>query len=1170
MKIFTFDTESVKPVTIKHSSDKNLLYKGATENYNFGLRLQTYNLFEDIGDRQTNYNTAYYLSNLQSLSSIMSLKTPYTLQSDSKFTTYIKSGNYSAEFPEGMPVGIGSSSAGTAVGASTAFNTLSSRYFFTFNISTNEALYITKELSGETYYGWCSGGTDVNQRYIYFSKTIPTDLTSHGAPALSAHLFRYVLNDTKIQLYPYQVAGGNYPNSVTVPHIVIHSGNYFHALPLSSLDFYKTYLGVNETFDIKRNAITKNKGTLNNTFSYYLSSYNKDSVGLNLNTTTKTVSNNYLAFSSNYTLKYNDEWQVSIDTMPLKNQATLEEFYSNNNHYNSQPSNLNRQYEKLFTGNIQNQGYDKIYLSYNIGTKDIHFPPSKLTYFTTPSSLSPYTILNINDSKIDNLGAIAGNNPLISDKVFKRRSDFKNNNFTDDINATYLCSWLSGNTKGEKLWVDRYYNPDAKDFNTALSTISGTAFTNTVTAAGTQSTYVFDLSSSLTFEKNNDYAYYHIGEVDYANHIKSLSSFDISKDLEILTKKGSAGSFSKVKDDVEINFDGNRFGRFKTDHNGDLSMSFWLSAQDFTLPLGYKLLGNYFEEGFGIFNTDFVTPNIFLPQGNKILLLNNDLEIYDEVEVLENNEPVKIKGIARKDNFSEFYVLGENNVIYIYNSNPNLISKVVDLSGYSSLVIDDIDITKDRFYAAFNPAGKKGYFYYDSTNNSTHLKRTVSADSFGDKYKLYVGPDKNNKELNNIHFLKADSNIDTGNEIAIDSNKSTYTIRQQQPDQRSVLYNLLYKNHYLSNDKNAIKVSGGSTESFISNVIVDDDDFIITIHDGIRISKFKNNRELVEFKDLTFLDKDSKKYIDIILDFEGKNYVKYYLIVETFSDKTILHKVDKNFNLSKTRSLGSRVINNLNLTKTITSYYFLKKYNACKNTFKIVLKAKPKFTKTGGFKKTEAHIEYDITKLNAGYNHFAINVSIKQGWMDLYVNGYKYARETFSPGTFLLDNPLGTGIFIGALSTPYYLNFSSRLLQLGKYLLRDLKLKGFKMYNRVLDYYEIRSHYNYHSFDRDTVWSLPIGQRTYIDTIDQVYKFGLPEKNSNTYDVDIQNLGITDTALQQKIKDEIKKELPKVTPYYDTIRNVNLGPVETTDNDITFTPPTVGVGTSTQTCCTCN
>jgi len=1096
MKVITFNTESVKPVKLKHSADKTLVYKGEPENFNFGLHLQTYNVFEDIKDRSTNYNTAYFLSDLYSLSSIIELDTPYTLTSDSKFTTYLKNGDNYAK----------ASSSSSELTYDSNFNTLSSQYFFTLNISTNRYLYITKEINDTTYYAYCSS------ELIYLSADVPS---------VSSHLFEFVVQDNKLKLFPYKD--------------IANPSNKYQVIFSNVLELTGTTAGnvVSSVIDINRNVLTKLKGSLNNTFSYYISSFNRDNVGLNLNTTTKTVSNNYLGFTNNYTLNYSsNDWCVDFDTLPLKNQATLEEYYSPNNHYNSQPSNLNREYEKIFSGNNQNEGYDKLYLSYNIGTKDIHFPPSKLTYFTTPSSISPYTKLNINDSKIDNIGAIPGNNPLVADKVFKRRFDFKNNNFTDDVNATYLCSWLSGNTDGDRLWVDRYYNPDSINFSDAMS---GTAFYNTVTSASAQTTHVFDISSRLTFEKNNDYAYYHIGEVDYLNHINSLKKFELSQDIEILSNKGAVTTFDYAKEDIELDLNGDRFGKFKTNHKGDISLSFWLSANDYSLPLGYKILGNYFEEGFGIFNTDFVTPNIFIPVGNKLLLLNNELEIYDEIEVLEGNTPVNIKGIGRKDNFSEFYILGENNVIYIYNSNPNLVSKVTNLSSYSSIVIDDIDVTKDRFYVGLNPSGSKGYFYYDSSDNSTHIRRSVSADSFGDKNKIFVNPANNA-----ISFYKADSEIETGNEIAIDGDKNTYTIRQKSPTQRNIPYNLVYKNSFIDNTTNTIQVTGGNVESVLTNVIVDDEDYIITLHDKNRISKLKTTRELVTFKDLTFLDNNTTKYIDVILDFEGKNYVKYYLIVEKFSNKTLLHKIDKNFNLVKTKSLGSRVVNNLNLTKSITSYYFLKKYNACKNKLKVVLRAKPKFTKTGGFKKTEANIVYDISQLNSGYNHFAVNVSLKLGYMDLYVNGYKYQRRTFSPGTFLLDNPLGSGIFLGALSTPYYLTFSSRLQQPGKYFLRDLKLKGFKMYSKVLDFYEIRSHYNYHNFNRDTVWSLPIGQRTYIDTIDRVYKFNLPEKNTNTFDIDIKNLGITDTTLQQKIKDEIKKEIPKLVPYYDTLKDVNI------------------------------
>ena len=143
---------------------------------------------------------------------------------------------------------------------------------------------------------------------------------------------------------------------------------------------------------------------------------------------------------------------------------------------------------------------------------------------------------------------------------------------------------------------------------------------------------------------------------------------------------------SKVKTDDELVLNGDVFGRFNTDVVGDFSTSFWLHTNDNTLPFGYQIMGNYFEEGFGIFNTDLVTPNIILPVENpksgkisKLLFLNNDFETYDEVIVMDGVTEIGIKGIGRKDNFSEFYVIGDNNVIYVYNSNNNLISKIENI-----------------------------------------------------------------------------------------------------------------------------------------------------------------------------------------------------------------------------------------------------------------------------------------------------------------------------------------------------------------------------------------------------------------------------------------------------------------------------------------------------------
>ena len=135
---------------------------------------------------------------------------------------------------------------------------------------------------------------------------------------------------------------------------------------------------------------------------------------------------------------------------------------------------------------------------------------------------------------------------------------------------------------------------------------------------------------------------------------------------------------------------------------------------------------------------------------------------------------------------------------------------------------------------------------------------------------------------------------------------------------------------------------------------------------------------------------------------------------------------------------------------------------------------------------------------------------------------------------------LGTGLYVGAVSTPFYLTLANKLLQPKKYFIDNAKIKGFKLYNKTMSYFDMLAHYNYHIGDKDLIWSYPIGQRTYIDTIDKLSKFTFPERINNDYKVNIVNTNIKDKKLKDKIEERIEKELHKITPYYDTAKEINI------------------------------
>ena len=63
-----------------------------------------------------------------------------------------------------------------------------------------------------------------------------------------------------------------------------------------------------------------------------------------------------------------------------------------------------------------------MYLGFESGTESVDFKPGRMTYFHTPQNMYPYKRINIADTGLVKAGAIAGDTPLVSDKIFKKKS----------------------------------------------------------------------------------------------------------------------------------------------------------------------------------------------------------------------------------------------------------------------------------------------------------------------------------------------------------------------------------------------------------------------------------------------------------------------------------------------------------------------------------------------------------------------------------------------------------------------------------------------------------------------------------------------------------------------------------------------------------------------------
>tara|TARA_R100000152_G_C6776511_1_gene205675 strand:- start:175 stop:2565 length:2391 start_codon:yes stop_codon:yes gene_type:complete len=234
------------------------------------------------------------------------------------------------------------------------------------------------------------------------------------------------------------------------------------------------------------------------------------------------LTSNYLLYSSS-----NNDFQ-KFNLYNLKNIANNQDGFTSSNNLLSTSStsifakNL-RNYTSIFS-DIDSEKNEVLALNYVYNNFDVSISPGT-TFFTTPSSLSPFKSININDTKFVECGAFPFMQPYLSDRVYRIDDES-----IYSENATYLCTWLSGAPGTRGKWVDRYYYPDYVTKEAALNAkgtynptyetyIENLLKTNSDLKDSVVEKHFFDKKSDMLFEKNKRYRYERISIEDFTRSI---------------------------------------------------------------------------------------------------------------------------------------------------------------------------------------------------------------------------------------------------------------------------------------------------------------------------------------------------------------------------------------------------------------------------------------------------------------------------------------------------------------------------------------------------------------------------------------------------------------------------------------------------------------------------
>lgn len=277
-----------------------------------------------------------------------------------------------------------------------------------------------------------------------------------------------------------------------------------------------------------------------------------------------------------------------------------------------------RTYESIFVGNA-GKAREKAILSYALSGFSLPVKAGKTTEFTIESNGAVFTKLNINDTTFVESGALAGKNPILSDKVYKKLSSYGlSGTFEGPETGTYLCTWLYENN-GDPVWLDRFYHPlMRKDVDIVFegpsqvqTAYEDEAMLNSEAVALLRSQGYFDVKSYMRFDINTQYKYSRIG-IDtiqsyfskfYGDKVFTNNSVSDPFTLVVTGKTEKIDSFTLSMSVDKTNWNKNDGSILMSAKNGD----------------GFAIVGNLKRSGL-----------FHLNQGDKVV-------IYDENFVEQNS-----------------------------------------------------------------------------------------------------------------------------------------------------------------------------------------------------------------------------------------------------------------------------------------------------------------------------------------------------------------------------------------------------------------------------------------------------------------------------------------------------------------------------------------------------
>lgn len=1103
MDVLTLSNSNFTGLSSNYQYDSNLGVN--TKNYVSyeGLNVSIIDGLSSAVDTSTNFYSSFVLSNKSNINNFISINSvaqtpPYSI------TTYL--GLYTAGniLPSSKVLATGVSPTVSADAYPLFFNEYQNNLSlqnYTINFIDNDTCTLTQTIQATTYY----------LSYYQPNTGSGTFLMVNKYQNDEVNLFNYIYNTNFSQIILTKKVNGlqkyvSYGGSDNLLSMVdfVTGGDIFVT---SSAFKIRDYSGLNLDIPV----------------DWYSYVKQIDVDGLDVNND-KCVDNIPLNYLLNFTIEKLSANSLPLNLIPLKNDKDNENSLSRGSIINNEYDGvIQRTYTSLNTGTTQLKGSPDFNTTFNSYTTQLLIPKDNTTFFYFPYEPFPVIKLNINDSSLINSGAIAGDKPINSDKVFKQKIKqpftLQHNNNNSEQTGVYLCSWLKGGVGLSALptWVDRYYNPTLVNSIDALTYTSTfeTEFDELAVNNPDNINYpIYDIKSNLTFEAGYQYAIQHLGDKNVIELIDTLSGSLVQHTLnnrydylnqyfEYVGDEITLGNnyYSIIIDDTQVAKIA-EFNNFTI--NFDLNVSKWGES------IGYQILGNYNTYGLGIFNDQQITPFIITFDGSIVSVYNSVLSLLDTVNVDSN-----IIHLSKLDPVGNIITITENDYVTRVDYNSVIVDKkyIPNLTDYTSFYSTlEYTYCYSPFLSAIKinnasldyEALQMNAIYVNVPNVSPLTYTIIVLNEI-----MYVVPGVNVKSLNGKIFFTMQSGI---SQILV-----VYDITK---NASSTLFVTDVVNDYIINEDNTIYLLYNNNMFLLT-----DTEYRIQTSNNFPIVLFSNEPTLsgLIYEGVDYIqNKGGNNLSETGLCFVGFNTTSKtkYLIrtnkVENGNIFTITNSISLDYNIKT----GYRNITNYNFNhNNLTSKGQLE--------FRLGL--------PNVYDKTQINLIryiHDVSVLEPGYHNFIIRFDSVNGVYTIFIDGIKVNEVIVQGGQYSFSGIINKQFLVG--NCIYYNNYPLGFYtkQPLYYFTNKISVKNLYWYNQALSYYDMLLFVKLNYPISDLRFELPTGKRNFVETIQQFFKFKVPGFKSNYFNVHIVNLpvtGVLKTQLDNTFIDVINRNKPGYT-----------------------------------------